>query len=105
VRACLAKDGMAMFQIGSFLDFENLVLKTYNRAKAIFPHVAIYRFTIPCYHCGDYCFIGVSKKLNICNPELGVLEARSKGFQFNFYSANMHLNSLALPAIYQKKIK
>lgn len=55
VARAVKPDGLVAIQGGSFLDPEFLV-KLERRAKASLHHVAPIRLTVPCYHCGEYCF-------------------------------------------------
>lgn len=93
----LKKDGMMAAQIGSFLDFENLVKKTFLKLKEIFTYVQIYRLTMPSYHCGEYSFIGVSKKINLNKIDL----FHKSSIQTKYYSPEIHLASLTIPKIWK----
>lgn len=103
----LKRDGMMMIQIGSFLDFQNLIKPTFLKLKKIFPYVQIYKLTIPSYHCGEYCFIGASKKINLNKINFKRLKEKFKNLQkkvdFKYFSPDICLASMILPEYIKEK--
>lgn len=96
----LKTDGMASFQIGSFLDTP-LIKNTYLKLKKIFPSAAMLRLTMPSYHCGDYCFMFASKKtkIDVFSPEIlkKRFEKSKLKSSLKYYSLDMHRASLVTP--------
>lgn len=103
----LKKDGIMIAQVGSFLDFENLIKKIFRKLKNIFPFAQTYKLTMPSYHCGEYCFIGASKKINLAKVNFNRIEKRFRMLQrkskFNYYSPEIHRASMLLPKTWQIK--
>jgi len=97
----LKKEGMMMIQVGSFLDFENLIKPIYLKLKKIFSSVSLFRITIPSFHCGEYCFIGCSKKIELSKIDFKVIERRFKNIlkksNFKYYSPEIQKSSMILP--------
>ncbi len=107
VFSALKKDGSMICQVGSFLDFNNLIKTIFKRIKKSFPHVQTYRLTMPSYHCGEYCFIGASKKKKLEKVDLKKIRKRfekiNKEHLFKYYSPETHQASMVLPEIWQLK--
>jgi len=105
VAKALKKDGMMVTLVGSFLDFETLIKATVGKLKNVFPRVQLYRTSIPCYHCGDFCFIGSSKKIDLAGVDLKKIEKRFKKIKikekFEYYSPKIHSAIMSLPKIWQ----
>ena len=99
----LKENGVMIAQVGSFLDFDNLIKKIFLKLKKIFPSVQIYRLTMPSYHCGEYCFIGASKKINLEKVNFRKIEKRFKKLKkkLKYYSPEIHQSSLVLPKIWK----
>ena len=97
----LKKEGMMVAQIGSFLDFDNLIKKIFLKLKNIFSSVQIYRLTMPSYHCGEYCFIGASKKINLNKTDFKQIKKRFDTLdlliQARYYSPEIHFASITIP--------
>lgn len=101
----LKKEGIMITLIGSLLDFENLIKKTCQKLKKVFPNIQLYRAAIPSYHCGDFCFIGASKKINLGKIDFKKIEKRFKIFPkkhtLNYYSPEIHRTSMIMPKIWR----
>ncbi len=100
----LKKDGMAAFQIGSFLDMP-LIKGTFLKLKRVFPSVAMLRLTMPSYHCGDYCFMAASKKIDLNAVSLPKLRKRFRAFKpgrgLKYYDPLMDQASRVIPAVFR----
>ncbi len=103
----LKKEGIMITLGASFFDFENFIKKIFKRLKKVFPSVAIFRFCMPSYHCGEYSFIAGSKKINLEKVDFGKVEKRfnkiAKKHKFLYYSPKIHQSSIVLPKIWQIK--
>jgi spermidine synthase len=101
----LKKDGIMMTLIGSFLDFETLIKKIIKKLKVVFPKVQLYRIAIPSYHCGDFYFIGASKKINLGKVDFKKIEKKFQKIerknQFKYYSPKIHSAIITLPKIWE----
>lgn len=97
----LKDNGMAVFQIGSFLDTA-LLNNTFSKLKSIFTYTTRLRLTMPSYHCGEYCFMAASKKINLEKVDFKNIEARFNKVKnrhtFKYYSTQVHQASLVIPA-------
>lgn len=93
----LKREGIMVAQVGSFLDFENLVKKTFLKLKKIFSSAQIFKLTMPSYHCGEYSFIGASKKIDLSKVD----SSNKSNIQTKYYSPEIHLASLAIPKIWK----
>jgi spermidine synthase len=113
VAKALKKNGIMVTLIGSFLDFETLIKKTVKKLKTIFPKIQLYRAAIPSYHCGDFCFIGASKIIDLKKVNFKKIEKRFKtlarspklrskfGVVFQHYSPEIHRASMTLPKVWR----
>lgn len=103
ISQALKKDGAMVTLIGSFLDFETLIKRTVRKLKNIFPNVQLYRAAIPSYHCGDFYFIGASKKIDLSKVDFKKIEKRFKKIKkkLKYYSPEIHQASMVLPKIWQ----
>lgn len=101
----LKTDGMMITLIGSFLDFDNLIKKKVSDLKRIFASVKTYKVAIPSYHCGDFCFIGSSKRMGLGKEDFKKLERKFKKFRkkntLKYYSPEIHRASMSLPKIWE----
>lgn len=104
VFTALKKDGIIITLGASFLDFENFIKGISKKLKKVFSSVAIFRFCMPSYHCGEYSFIGASKKINLANVNFNKIEKRFKKLQkkhkLKYYSPEIHQASMILPEIW-----
>jgi len=105
VSRALKKDGIIITLGASFLDFDTFIKKTFERIKKVFQFAAIYRFTMPSYHCGQYSFIASSKKINLASVDFKKIKQRfkkiSKKHKFSYYSPEIHKSSMILPKNWQ----
>jgi spermidine synthase len=101
----LKDEGMLVAQVGTFLDFEDIIRTTHRRLARLFPSVQTYRFSIPSYLCGDYCFIGASKAIDLAAPEFEVIERRfaalNRKKRFRYYSPDIHRAACTLPQVWK----
>ncbi|MBU1998361.1 MAG: polyamine aminopropyltransferase [Candidatus Omnitrophota bacterium] len=104
----LKKDGIAIFQLGPFLDFDLIVKPTCRKLKELFTYVNPVRLPMPSYSCGsEYCFVMVSKKINPqAIPEKEIarrlrLRLTDKEKSLRYYTPSMHQASMAMPKLWQ----
>ena len=101
----LKKDGMMITLGASFLDFENFIKKYSQKLKKVFPHVTIFKFCMPSYHCGQYSFLAASKKVNFEKVDFKEVEKKfdemAKNKKFSYYSPKIHQASLIMPRIWK----
>jgi len=64
ISRALKPDGVASFQVGSFLDAD-FVRRIAQRLRSVFELHTVYRLTMPVYNDGDYC---ISKKHGMFGP-------------------------------------
>ncbi|MFA5361645.1 MAG: polyamine aminopropyltransferase [Candidatus Omnitrophota bacterium] len=104
--AALKKDGMAAFQIGSFLDTP-LIQGAFSKLQKAFPSVIMLRLTMPSYHCGDYCFMAASKKIDLGAVSLPALKKRFQAFNpgkaLKYYDPYMDQASRVIPPAFKVK--
>jgi spermidine synthase len=99
VARALASGGVCAVQVGSFLD-EDFIKTTRARISEHLPNTALYRFTMPSYHCGEYCFLMAAKDCDPAGPAATVIEERMKqrGIAgLKYYTPAMHHASQVLP--------
>lgn len=108
--AAMKSDGIAIFQIGPFLDFELIIKDTAKKLRNLFTFVNPLRLPMPSYSCGsEYCFILASKKINPQRLSLAQVRKRLNsrlGRKLNtlrYYTPEMHLASLVMPKVWQIK--
>ncbi len=93
----LKKDGIIITLGASFLDIQ-YIKKIKSNIKKIFKKTAIYKFCMPSYHCGEYCFIAGSKNINLKKPDFKKIKEKfdkiSKENKFKYYSPEIHKTSL-----------
>jgi spermidine synthase len=103
--SALKRDGIMITLGASFLDFDDFIKKYFQKLKNIFPQVAIFKFCIPSYHCGQYSFLTASKKINLEKVNFKEIEKRfnqmAKNKKFNYYSPRIHQSSLTMPKIWK----
>lgn len=106
LHAALKDNGMAVFQIGSFLDTA-LLNNTFSKLKSIFTYTTRLRLTMPSYHCGEYCFMAASKKIDLERVDFKDIKARFNKIKnrhtFKYYSAQVHQAALVIPAHFKAK--
>lgn len=104
----LTKDGMAIFQLGPFLDFNLIIKPTAEKLKRFCSHINTVRLPMPSYSCGsEYCFMLASKSVDPAKISLAVLKGRlrerlgPKEKTLKYYTPEMHLASLVPPKMWQ----
>lgn len=104
----LKMDGLAVFQVGPFLDFNLLVRPYARKLKKLFPHVACIRVPMPSYSCGsEYCFLIASKKVNPKTITRSTIAKRltkrlgRKAEQLKYYTPEIHSASMVMPKLWQ----
>jgi spermidine synthase len=101
----LRDEGILVVQVGTFLDFEDIIRSTHRSLRRLFPSVQTYRFSIPSYLCGDYCFIAASKAIDLAAPEFEAVERRfaalSRRKRFRYYSPAVHRAACTLPRVWR----
>jgi len=100
----LRAEGILITLGASFLDLK-FIKEILRRIKKVFPFWIIYRFCMPSYHCGEYCFIAGSKKVDLKKVDFKKIENRFRKLQkrhnFKYYSPKIHFTSQVLPKIWQ----
>lgn len=103
----LAPKGIIITLGASFLDFQEIIKPILKRILSVFPNANLFKFTMPSYHCGEYCFIAASKKIDLEKVNLKELEKKynkiTKKYNFRYYSPKIHQASLVLPKIWRIK--
>jgi spermidine synthase len=103
----LKKDGVAMFQVGPFLDFDLIIKPVARKLKSLFSYVKPVRLPMPSYSCGcEYCFMIACRNTNplkLTSSLIGRrlnLRLRHKA-KLRYYSPQMHLASMVMPEFWQ----
>ena len=92
VARALRPGGLCGVQVGSFLDLDFLV-STRRSVAAHLTRTVPLRFTMPSYHCGEYCFFVASRDSDPAGPPPDVLTKRlhARDIQrLDYYSPAMH---------------
>jgi spermidine synthase len=104
----LKKEGVAIFQVGPFLDFDLIVKGIGSRLKSLFSFVTPVRLPMPSYSCGcEYCFILASKGIDPTKLSASQVGKRlkqrlkKKVASLRYYSAQIHQASMIMPKIWQ----
>ncbi len=110
VYSSLTSNGMAIFQIGPFLDFDLLIKDAARKLKTFFRYVYPLRLTMPCYGSGsEYCFILASKKDVLTHLTPPVINKRltsrlgRKASSLKYYTPALHCASFVMPKLWQVK--
>lgn len=110
VHEALTDDGIAIFQLGPFLDFDIIIKGTVEKLAKLFPYLNPIRLPMPSYSCGcEYCFLMASKKVDPAKISLSTIKRRfqqrigNKAKTLKYYSPEIHLASLVMPKIWQLK--
>lgn len=108
VYAALRKDGVAVFQLGPFLDFDLIIKGIAGKLKKLFKFVSPLRLPMPSYSSGcEYCFLLAAKTTDPATINLKEITQRTqqrlgeKLFHLKYYSPQIHQASLVMPAIWQ----
>lgn len=100
INSALTENGISVFQMGSFLDIDFLK-SMYNNLKDVFDFTMVSHLTIPCYHCGEYCFMAGSKNIDLENIRIQDLEKKYSIFKnrntLKYYNPSIHKSSQVLP--------
>lgn len=99
VARALRPGGVVAVQAGSFLDVDFLEA-TRLRLAAVLPRIASFRFTMPSYHCGEYCFMVAAQEGEPGGPPVVELASRlhERGITgCKYYSPAIHHASQVLP--------
>jgi len=103
----MTTNGMLITLGSSFLDVKTIMKTIFKGIEAAFPYTAIYRFTVPSYHCGEYSFVAGSKKINLEKPDFKRIQEKfgklSQKHEFRYYSPEMHKASMVMPEAYKVK--
>lgn len=104
----LRSDGIAIFQIGPFLEFDLIIKPTVKKLKSFFKFVYPVRLPMPSYSCGcEYCFIIASKKVDPARLNPSVISKRlnsrlkAKAQTLKYYTPEIHQASLVMPRLWQ----
>lgn len=104
----LTKEGLAIFQLGPFLDFDLIVRPTAKKLKNFFSYVNPVRLAMPSYSCGcEYCFMLASRKVNPLKLGTPVIEKRLKQrlgkkiSTLKYFTPEMYSASLSMPKLWQ----
>ena len=104
----LTSEGLAIFQLGPFLDFDLIIKPTARKLQDFFTFVHPVRLAMPSYSCGcEYCFMIASKKIDPATLHPAVIKKRLQqrlGKKINtlkYYTPEIHLASMVMPKIWQ----
>ncbi|MBI4981890.1 MAG: polyamine aminopropyltransferase [Candidatus Omnitrophica bacterium] len=104
----LTDDGIAIFQLGPFLDFNLIVKPTAKKLKTLFKYVHPVRLSMPSYSCGcEYCFLIASKKIDPASLTPKEIAKRlkqslgSKEKTLKYYTPDVHCASMVMPKLWQ----
>ena len=104
----LTNDGIAIFQLGPFIDFGLIIKSIAKKLKAHARFVCPVRLPMPSYSCGsEYCFMLASKKIDPAKLTPGILGQRlalrlkHKANSLKYYSPQIHQASLVMPKIWR----
>jgi spermidine synthase len=108
VAASLRGEGLAIFQLGPFLDFDLIIKPTARKLKSLFPYVNPVRLPMPSYSCGcEFCFMLASRKINPARVTPSVISRRLKERlahkipTLKYYSPAVHSASMLMPKMWQ----
>lgn len=101
----LRPDGIMVAQVGPLLDFSEIIRPTARRLRKHFRWVQPYRFTVPSYLCGDYCFLGAAGRTDLAKPDPDRLRRRHARLvdsrPFRYYSPEIHRSSMVMPPMWK----
>ncbi|MBU1124767.1 MAG: polyamine aminopropyltransferase [Candidatus Omnitrophica bacterium] len=108
VQQALTPQGIAVFQLGPFLDFDLIVKPTAKKLKDLFSSVAPVRLPMPSYSCGcEYCFMIASKKIKLSSLDASTIAPRlaqrlkKKAQGLRYYTPAIHCASMIMPKMWQ----
>ncbi len=101
--SALTQKGIMITLGASFLDFQAIIKPILKRILSVFPNANLFKFTMPSYHCGEYCFIAASKKIDLQKIDFPQIEKRIRleGHNFKYYSSEIHRTSIILPPLWK----
>ncbi|MGE5308717.1 MAG: polyamine aminopropyltransferase [Deltaproteobacteria bacterium] len=104
----LTKDGMAIFQLGPFLDFNLIIKPTAKKLGQFFKYINCVRLPMPSYSCGcEYCFMLASKSVDPASLDPELIRERlaqrlkGKAASLKYYTPEVHTASMVLPKLWQ----
>ncbi len=107
----LTREGIAIFQLGPFLDFEPVIRSAARKLKEFFAHVHPLRLPMPSYSCGsEYCFMLASKKIDPIKLTPSVIGKRlasrlgTKSSSLRYYTPAVHSASFVMPKLWQMSV-
>lgn len=108
VSDALTKDGIAIFQLGPFLDFDLIIKPTAQKLRKFFKYVNPVRLAMPSYSCGcEYCFLMASKTVDPSKLSTAEIARRlknrlgKKADSLRYYAPEVHAASLAMPVLWR----
>lgn len=108
VHDALSSDGVAIFQLGPFLDFDLIIRDIAKKLKTLFKYVTPVRLAMPSYSCGcEYCFLLATKTIDPTKISTAVLAKRlshrlgAKAKSLKYYTPAIHQASLVMPKLWQ----
>jgi spermidine synthase len=108
VYEAMKAEGMAIFQLGPFLDFDLIVKPTARKLKKHFKYVHPVRLAMPSYSCGcEYCFMIASKKIDPAAISPAVIAQRLQSrlkdtaAALKYYTPEVHHASMVMPKLWQ----
>ena len=108
VYEALRKDGVAVFQLGPFLDFDLIIKGIAGKLKKLFEFVSPLRLPMPSYSSGcEYCFLLAAKTTDPAKININDITRRArqrlgeKLIHLKYYSPEIHHASLIMPKIWQ----
>ncbi len=104
----LTPEGVAIFQLGPFLDFKPVIENAAKKLKTDFRYVYPLRLPMPSYSCGsEYCFMVASKKINPIKLAPARIAQRmvsrlgTKASALKYYTPAVHAASFVMPKLWQ----
>jgi spermidine synthase len=106
VKKALKKGGVISIQSGSLSDQARLTRLILERVKKIFSWAEIRKAVVPSYFAGEYSFITASDS-NLAKVSFKTIEKKCQktGFNFKYYSPEIHFASKILPENLKIKLK
>jgi spermidine synthase len=104
----LTPNGMAIFQLGPFLDFDLIIRPTARKLMPFARYVRPVRLAMPSYSCGcEYCFMIASKRIDPASIPVPVIARRmkqrlgKKAESLRYLTPALHQASMVMPKIWQ----
>jgi spermidine synthase len=108
VHDALTAEGIAIFQLGPFLDFDLIIKPTAKKLKTLYPHVHPVRLPMPSYSCGcEYCFLIASRKTNPAALSPSLIQKRLQQrlgrtqHTLRYYTPALHRASMVMAKMWQ----